>query len=147
MTESLPPPASPAADAAPAPEDDPLAFTPVPTERVRHDGWTPDRQRRFIEALALMGVVSRATRAVGKSIQSAYMLRRRAGAESFAAAWDLALEMGRDRAFAIAMERATIGIATPYHYRGEVVGVRHRFDYRLALAAIGEPRAQPRKTP
>lgn len=147
MSESQPHPASPAANAAPAPEDDPLAFTPVPTDRARHDGWTPDRQRRFIEALALMGVVARAAKAVGMSGQSAYMLRRRAGAEGFATAWDTALEMGRDRAFEIAVRRATIGIEVPYYYRGRLVGVRHRFDYRLALAAIEPPRTPPPKPP
>ena len=57
------------------------------------------------------------------------------------------LDVPAIRAFAIAMERATIGIATPYLYRGEVVGVRHRFDYRLALAAIAPSRAQPPRNP
>lgn len=28
------------------------AFTPVPRRHNRHDGWTDDRQQRFIEALA-----------------------------------------------------------------------------------------------
>lgn len=143
MPESPTPPASAAAEAPALPEDDILAFVPVPMARARHDGWTPERQARFVEALAIMGVVSRAARAVGMTGQSAYLLRRRPGAQDFARAWDAALAIGRDRAFDLAVQRATVGIAVPYHYRGRVVGVKHRFDYRLALAAIGAPRRPP----
>lgn len=32
-------------------------FTPVPRKRNRYDGWTPERQRGFIEALAELGSV------------------------------------------------------------------------------------------
>lgn len=35
-------------------------FDPVPRMRARHDGWTPERQKAFIEALADTGSVSRA---------------------------------------------------------------------------------------
>jgi len=31
------------------------AFAPVPCQCARHDGWTPERQRRFIEAPADTG--------------------------------------------------------------------------------------------
>jgi hypothetical protein len=66
------------------------------------------------------------------SKQSAYKLRERPGAESFAAAWDQALE------------RARIGIVTPRYYKGKQVGTRHRLDFRLALAALnGSPPAPP----
>jgi len=50
MTDS---PASPAA-LPPLDEEDPLAFHPVPSSSTRHDGWTPERQRRFIQALSVM---------------------------------------------------------------------------------------------
>jgi hypothetical protein len=41
---------------------DPLpSFLPVPREKIRHDGWTPERQTRFIEALADTGSVRAAT--------------------------------------------------------------------------------------
>jgi hypothetical protein len=63
------------------------AFTPVPG-RARRDGWTEERQRAFIAALDGTGCVGRAAAAVGMSRKSAYRLRRRKGAESFAAAWD-----------------------------------------------------------
>lgn len=38
------------------------AFTPVPRQYQRHDGWTPERQRSFIEALADLGSVEAASR-------------------------------------------------------------------------------------
>jgi hypothetical protein len=42
-------------DSLPPDEDDPYVFTPVPSASNRSDGWTPDRQRLFIKALASHG--------------------------------------------------------------------------------------------
>lgn len=64
-----------------------IAFTPVPLRR-RADGWSPDLQLRFIVALSLGLSPGEAARSVGKNRQNAYALRKRPGAESFAAAWD-----------------------------------------------------------
>ena len=50
-------------------------FAPVPL-RYRHDGWTPERQRGFIEALADTGCVSRATAIVNMSLEGVYYLGR-----------------------------------------------------------------------
>jgi hypothetical protein len=66
------------------------AFYPVPT-RTRRDGWTIERQADFLGMLAETGSVIGACEAVGISRKSAYRLRDRPGAESFAAAWDAAL--------------------------------------------------------
>src|SRR5688572_25109987 len=66
------------------------AFYPVPT-RSRHDGWTKARQAGFIAALVETRSVMGACEAVGMSRKSAYQLRARPRAESFAAAWDAAL--------------------------------------------------------
>jgi hypothetical protein len=65
-------------------------FYPVPT-RTRRDGWTVQRQADFLGMLAETGSVIGACEAVGMSRKSAYALRARPGAESFAAAWDAAL--------------------------------------------------------
>jgi hypothetical protein len=65
------------------------AFVPVRL-RCRRDGWTAERQTGFIAALHATGNVREACRAVGKSPEAAYKLRRLAGAESFRAAWDAA---------------------------------------------------------
>ena len=61
-----------------------LAFTPVAQQRHRADGWTPDTQANFIRALEAMGSVGRAAKAVGMGRRSAYRLRERPGADSFA---------------------------------------------------------------
>ena len=65
-------------------------FCTVPT-RTRRDGWTVQRQADFLGMLAETGSVMGACEAVGMSRKSAYALRARPGAESFAAAWDAAL--------------------------------------------------------
>lgn len=70
----------------------PPAFTPVPL-RARADGWTALRQAAFLGMLAQTRSVSAAARAVGMARETAYRLRARTGAESFAAAWDAV--MGR----------------------------------------------------
>lgn len=73
------------------------AFTPVPRQYQRRDGWTPERQRSFIEALADTGSVEAAARAVDMSSVGAYHLRRQPGAEEFRAAWEAALDLGVQR--------------------------------------------------
>ena len=129
---------SPDADVAAA--DTPIAFTPVATGSTRHDGWTPERQRRFVALLAELGGVAAAARAVGMTPQSANRLRRRAGAESFAAACDAALEQGRLASLDEAIRRGREGWLVPVMRRGRVVGQRRRYDNRLLFAAcFGEP--------
>lgn len=113
-----------------------LAFTPVPV-RPRGDGWTPGRQLAFILRLALLGGVAAAAKAVGMSRESAYRLRDRPGAASFAAAWDKALSWGRGRAADLGTERAIYGEKREVHYRGLKVGEYVRHDNRLLIAALG----------
>ena len=69
-------------------------FLPVPL-RARADGWTPERQARFIGLLAETGSVAEAARRVGMGRESAWRLRRRAEAASFAHAWDAVLAVHR----------------------------------------------------
>jgi len=58
--------------------------------------WTTRKARVFIGALADLGSVAEAARAVGMSRQSAYRLRKRLGEEGlFARAWDQAQANGR----------------------------------------------------
>jgi hypothetical protein len=64
---------------------------PSPTPRVRRDGWTIDRQVKFICALRSTGSVTRAAAAAGMSRESAYRFRERPGHEDFARAWDCAV--------------------------------------------------------
>lgn len=123
-----------------------VAFDPVPITRARHDGWSPERQRRFIEALARLGSVHAAAHAVGSSRTGVYRLRAKPGAESFAAAWDAVLSDARARAFDFLFERATVGVLVPRRYRGEFVGTRHFYDNAAGMAALREPPVPPKVT-
>lgn len=60
--------------------------------RTRHDGWTAERQLRFLEVLARTGSVTRAAGSVGMSRESAYRLRRRSSGALFAMLWDRVIE-------------------------------------------------------
>jgi hypothetical protein len=112
-----------------------LAFAPVPV-RARRDGWTAERQKWFILRLALGGCVSVAARGVGMARKSAYRLRERPGAESFAAAWDRAQGWGQDRTVDVGLERSLCGERVPIVRNGRVVGQVHRHDNRLAMAVL-----------
>lgn len=84
------------------PEDDPevaalLGFAPVERGFRRRDGWHPEVQRGFIAALVRLGNSRLAAHAVGRTESGAYKVRYAAGAESFAAAWDSAIELFRRR--------------------------------------------------
>lgn len=119
------------------PEPDPLDFEPVPSRSKRHDGWTPDRQRIFIAALARIGIVSWAAEAAGMSRKSAYELLKRAGPDSsFARAFREAAAIGRSRGTFTAIDRALNGVEIPYFYRGLQRGTRRVFNDRLLATAL-----------
>lgn len=113
-----------------------IGFTPVPTARRRADGWTPERQQRFLAALYACGVVPTAATAVGMTGTTAYRLRRRPGAESFAAAWDRLLREARNRAMNLAIEQAMTPSFVPLTYRGLFVGKVTANNERMILAAL-----------
>ena len=127
---------------------DPPAFTPVPTASSRRDGWTPAKQRAFIDQLARCGVVAAAAKAVGMSPKSAYALRKRDNAASFAAAWDEAARRGGNEAAALAIDRAVDGVVEPVFRRGRQVGEQRRYNDRLLMAAIRHlgPPSSPAET-
>jgi hypothetical protein len=80
-----------------------LYFTPV-SPRARHDGWTQERQRRFVAALAFTGETGKAAALAGMTAHSAARLRRRPDGASFANACreasDFAKRLRRARAAA-----------------------------------------------
>ena len=107
------------------------AFLPVPL-RARADGWTPLRQAAFLVALARTRSVSAAAQEVGLSRASAYALRARPGAESFAAVWDMVL-VGNARVLrkftpeerhAAAIE----GKVKPVVWKGRCVAIARKYD-------------------
>jgi hypothetical protein len=108
-------------------------FTPVPRKRVQHSGWVPERQRKFIEALAETGNATRAAKMVNMSVVAAYQLRRAPGAEGFRKAWNAALDCGVERIRDLAFERAVEGERVPIFYRGRLLGHRRKFDTQLLM--------------
>lgn len=106
------------------------SFKPVPVSP-RRDGWTPEKQAAFIEALTISSCVTRAAESVGMSRESAYQLRTRRDAEAFRDAWELALLNGVHRLGEAALERSLNGVPVPIFYKGKQVGERRHFDERL----------------
>ncbi len=111
-------------------------FTPVPRKTARHDGWTPERQRAFIEALADTGSVRRAASMVNMSQANAYTLRRAPGAESFRAAWSAALDYGVLRLKDIAFERAIEGQLVPVFVGGKLMGFQRKHNDALLMFCL-----------
>jgi len=120
-----------APDAPPVPE-----FAPVPRKCDRHDGWTPERQRAFIGALADTGCVSRAARMVNMAQTNCYTLRRAPGAEAFRRAWDAALDCGLQRLKDIPFERAIEGELIPVFHGGKLAGMRRKRNDALLMFCL-----------
>jgi len=135
------------ADIVPAPKIPDFDIAPT---RKRHAGWTADRQRRFIEHLAQTGNVGEACAIVGIASSSAYRLRNKAGAESFARAWDAALRLCATRLTAVALDRGVNGRVERFYKDGELVMERRiPSDYlltwllaRLDPLTFGSPSAK-----
>lgn len=117
---------------------DPDAYDWVPVLRKRRkDGWTPERQRAFIGALADSGEVVAAARSVGMSDTAAYTLRRAPGAEGFAAAWEAALDAASRRLVDIAFDRAINGVDDVVLDReGRHVYTKRKYNDRLLMFLI-----------
>lgn len=109
-----------------------LAFEPV-SRKYRYDGWTPERQRGFIAALAETGSVTAAARRINMSAEGAYYLRRQPGADGFRAAWLAALDHWVQRLVDVAIERAIEGVPVPVFHKGEQVGERRWYNDRLTM--------------
>lgn len=124
IDKSRPAPRSAAASARRKPRQTLPAFTPVPRQTTRHDGWTPERQSGFIAALADTGSVRHAAHAVNMTPEGAYLLRRHPEGGSFRKAWTAALALGVQRLEDVAMERALNGVEVPVYSYGKLVGTR-----------------------
>ena len=110
----------------------PPPFDPVPV-RPRFDGWTPQKQRDFIEALAATACVTDAARAVGMSPKSAYLLRAREDAAAFQAAWVAAQHYSVATLEAAVFSRAIHGVPVPHYYKGELVGEHRKYNDGMAM--------------
>lgn len=117
----------------------PPFFHPVPL-RARSDGWSEARQCEFLAQLYLSGSVIAAARCVGMTRESAHRLRARAGAESFAQAWDRVLmppgsgrcsrpkEDFRKVTNRTLEGRLETGLVQPVLYRGRMAAIRRKAD-------------------
>jgi hypothetical protein len=114
------------------------AFVPVP-RRSRRDGWTGERQARFLAELALTRSVSAAARAVGMARESAYRLRAERGGESFAAAWDAVMGRAPGKRKVSPQERqlrALHGLLKPRIYRGKCTAIEEKADNSALLGHL-----------
>jgi hypothetical protein len=100
----------------------------------RHDGWTGDKMATFCESLAESAVVAEACDAAGMGISGAYAARRRMPV--FAAAWDAALSIARERLADTLLARSMEGNIEQIYKDGELIGERHLLDNRLGLAIL-----------
>lgn len=76
-----------------------LDFTPVPV-RAHANNWTPQHQRAFVAALAIVGTEREAARSIGRYAAGAIRLRKLPRGKSFAEACDNALDLYRERELA-----------------------------------------------
>ena len=134
----------------------PRSFTPVKL-RSRKDGWSAQIQCAFLAHLYITGSVAAAARSVGRSRASAYNLRARAGAESFAQSWDAILagsstggpskggSMRRRRrqvpdwrklTHEELFWRAEQGLLRPIIYRGRMRSIARKPDNSALFAAV-----------
>jgi hypothetical protein len=126
----------PTEEGAPPPAGyDPTDYRWVPVRRrPRTDGWTEEKQRRFIEVLADTGLVGAAAKAVGMSRETAYRLRRSPHGAAFARAWDAARHHAGGLVEDIAFERAFEGVEhNVYDENGEVVCTKRVHNDRLLM--------------
>lgn len=109
-----------------------LEFAPVPVKR-RHDGWTAERQRTFIQCLAETGCVRTACGEIGLSARSAYKLREHPRARAFRDAWDHATSLATARLASIAFDRAINGSVERIYRNGALFEERRRPSDRLLM--------------
>lgn len=137
---SAPAPRDSAALPATQPELDDNGYNPADYDwipvarRPRVGGWTAEKQRAFIQALAATASVTQAALSVNMSPRSCYDLRNAPDGANFAAAWDTAV---RQAAFQLAdrlLERAIDGVEEPvFDRKGNRVGVRVKYNDRLGM--------------
>jgi len=100
-------------------------FEPVPL-RPRHDGWSAERQIRFVEAIAEGATVDAAARRVGMTRDSAYK----------------ALDCNMPEVEQAAIARSVNGVARPIFYKGEQVGEWRHHDERLTMFLLRSRRPE-----
>lgn len=130
--------ATPAASPEPAPAPSFVDDLEPVTVRRRWRGWSAERQREFLIALAETGSISMACQQVAMTSRSAYRLRQRPDAAAFARAWDDALRIATTRLTTLAYERAIRGTLTEvFDDRGVLVSQRRVPSDKLLMFLLG----------
>jgi hypothetical protein len=143
-TDLLPPAADPAATAEPAAAEPAAAepFDGVPlTGSRKRAGWSAERQRLFLAALAETGSVHLASATARLTARSAYALRARSPA--FAQAWDTAEQLAVGRLSAPAFDRAINGRTEQLWQEGELVAEKRLPSDRMLMWLLA--RLDPRR--
>ncbi|MBB4150585.1 hypothetical protein [Sphingobium scionense] len=110
---------------------------PTPDPQRRVDGWSPARQRRFLEILAATGVIMLACEGVRITARSAYTLRIRHDGAAFRLGWDAAILIARARLADDLLSRAIMGSEETIRKDPDNYEVRrHRHDNRLAMSML-----------
>jgi hypothetical protein len=104
----------------------------TPGERPRCDGWTADRQRRFLIALSRGLTVDRACAIVEMSRTAAYSFRASARGAAFALGWEADQIRARDVLADELMDRALNGVREQVITDDGRITTRKRHDNRLA---------------
>ena len=108
---------------------------PQPAEQIRADGWSPARQRLFLETLAATGVITAACDAAAISTRSAYALRIRRDGAAFRLGWDAAILIARARLADELLARALTGHEEVVRKDEDTI-TRRRHDNRLAMSML-----------
>jgi hypothetical protein len=115
----------------------------IPPPRViRHDGWTPDKQRTFCREFAQHGRVHLAASSVEMSEYSAYRFRATAKGQAFAAAWDKARVLARRYLVERAMTLALQGETQEYMVDGQTRVEKRRNTPALVLMTLERLRSK-----
>lgn len=112
------------------------SIIPPLTASRRSDGWTPQRQRAFLEFVAAGNTVATACLALGMSVQSAYAFRARAAGAAFAIGWHAATLIQRQKISDALSARALEGQTVTITKDDGTTVTRHHFDNRLGLQML-----------
>ncbi len=102
----------------------------------RRDGWTPERQEGFLDALGQTCNVARAAAAVGMSASTAYRLRARPEGEAFGQAWDMILDYTQSNLEARFIDLALNGWQQPVIHKGRIIGEQTVVSDKLMVALL-----------
>jgi hypothetical protein len=115
--------------------------TPAP-RRTRHDGWTPDRQQRFIAALCYGLTVPTAAATVAMSARSAYRLRNHPAAAGFRAAWEAAVAPAIAPRGPDLLDKALARMIVPGRFEGEDCTINRPISTKQMLRLLDRGEAQ-----